>query len=744
MKIIQILDELSNKNISLVSVAKIISNYDFLSKKSKIITSKNKTNFGNIKIFKNNIKNFLFFSPVYYFLYKHKPDIIHIHGLWRPIHLLFILKSLVLNIPVIIQPHGMLLDQALRSKSRINYIFKVIILRLYRLLLHKKVSFIAVTLEEKKSITKFFLNSKIFIIQNPFKTTDEKINQIKKLFVYFGRYNSHKNLKEFIEAFIKAKLGDEWFFSIYGIDDDNNYKKELINLVKKNNYEKKIKFLPPEYNIKKKNRILNEAWCNVLISQSEVLSLSVLEALSLGTKSLINKKIFFPKWIKQNSYTSSINQSDLIKKINFIKNQNLNKQKEEKKELKKIFKKKYVFQKLENNYQICLKKTFNNQNNKKNYSVYVSFFSNILNSFLTPYLIILSVLFSNNSLATEIGLVPGIIALINQVFSANSRSLLIYNQQLNFFNQVISFRIIFGLANFFFIILGAYIIGFKQNFYLLLFISISVYLSWVIEIIISFNEKNRIVNAMKIFALINAIFYLIIFFNFIIISNTKLTYIFLIFIIFQLLFIFYFLPKKVFEINEVYLAFAKFIKTSLAFFSSFFNILPVMIWRLSLLFILGKETAGIFYASFAIASFPGTLFNNIIGQTLIVNNYFVLLLKKKAKLIFATYFIVLFLFFLSFRIIFEKETAIFFQYTLISLIGTPILLIALFYRHSDLSKGKKIQNIIFIKDFFYGIFISPIIFITFYLGGENYVVYSFILSSIIAYVIFSPFFKINK
>lgn len=161
MKIIQILDELSNKNISLVSVAKIISNYDFLSKKSKIITSKNKTNFENIKIFKNNIKNFLFFSPVYYFLYKHKPDIIHIHGLWRPIHLLFILKSLVLNIPVIIQPHGMLLDQALRSKSRINYIFKVIILRLYRLLLHKKVSFIAVTLEEKKSITKFFLNSKI-------------------------------------------------------------------------------------------------------------------------------------------------------------------------------------------------------------------------------------------------------------------------------------------------------------------------------------------------------------------------------------------------------------------------------------------------------------------------------------------------------------------------------------------------------------------------------------------------------
>ena len=42
MKIIQILDEVSKKNISLVSIAKIINSYKFLSKESLIITANSK------------------------------------------------------------------------------------------------------------------------------------------------------------------------------------------------------------------------------------------------------------------------------------------------------------------------------------------------------------------------------------------------------------------------------------------------------------------------------------------------------------------------------------------------------------------------------------------------------------------------------------------------------------------------------------------------------------------------------
>ena len=60
MKIIQILDEVSKKNISLVSVAKIINSYKFLSKKSIIVTSNNQEQIKKILILKNSYKNFFF------------------------------------------------------------------------------------------------------------------------------------------------------------------------------------------------------------------------------------------------------------------------------------------------------------------------------------------------------------------------------------------------------------------------------------------------------------------------------------------------------------------------------------------------------------------------------------------------------------------------------------------------------------------------------------------------------------
>ena len=49
----------------------------------------------------------------------------------------------------------------------------------------------------------------------------------------------------------------------------------------------------------------------------------------------------------------------------------------------------------------------------------------------------------------------------------------------------------------------------------------------------------------------------------------------------------------------------------------------IIIWRVSLILILGKAKAGIFLAAFAVASFPGSLLNNIFAQVMMVD--------KKAK-----------------------------------------------------------------------------------------------------------------
>ena len=74
----------------------------------------------------------------------------------------------------------------------------------------------------------------------------------------------------------------------------------------------------------------------------------------------------------------------------------------------------------------------------------------------------------------------------------------------------------------------------------------------------------------------------------------------------------------------------------------------------------------------------------------------------------------------------------FFKITLTSLLGTPFMLTALSNRHNFLSVSKKFQNKIFIKDIIYGVSISPIIIILFYIGGIDFLIYSYPISSFLA------------
>ena len=128
-------------------------------------------------------------------------------------------------------------------------------------------------------------------------------------------------LDEFINAYVSAKPSNKWSFHINGIEEDNKYKKELVNLVNNYNFQKSVKFNKPEFNIKRKFKIISESWCNVLLSKSEILSLSVLEAFSMGTQSFVNKKIFFPNWIKKYLIRSKVKGTILSNNIQKIMNE---------------------------------------------------------------------------------------------------------------------------------------------------------------------------------------------------------------------------------------------------------------------------------------------------------------------------------------------------------------------------------------------------------------------------------------
>lgn len=152
-----------------------------------------------------------------------------------------------------------------------------------------------------------------------------------------GRFNKIKNLKLCIESFAKSNFSQNIYFEIYGIDDDELYKKEieeLIRIKRKNNI--KIFIKKPVYG-KLKNEVIAEAWLNILLSDSEVLSLSVQEAGLLGTPSLVNRQIYFPNWISRLNFKTLKNIKDIRNKINQILSLTLIQRKKLGNKIKKLY-----------------------------------------------------------------------------------------------------------------------------------------------------------------------------------------------------------------------------------------------------------------------------------------------------------------------------------------------------------------------------------------------------------------------
>ena len=741
MKVIQVLDEISKKNISIVSVVRIISSYQYLSNQSKIIVAKNQDRLKKVGIVKSLFSNLFFSSEVNKILQYNKPDIVHIHGIWRPIHFFFMLHCTFLNIPILVQPHGMLLREALKSKSYLSYAIKLFTLYIFYRFFLSKSSFIAVTQEEEESINKYFPSAKVSIVKNPLAIQKITSKKIKKQFVYFGRFNRHKNLKEFIIAFIDAKPSHDWSFHIYGIEDDESYRKELLNLVSKSGFEKLIRFNKPEFDIKKKFQIISESWCNVLLSKSEILSLSVLEAFSVGTQSLVNKKIFFPTWIKFFLIRSEVESKNLVRNIRSIMRQDIEKKQTIKGEMKSLFQNKYTLSNEKNVYQSFLKKIIIDHSIVNTFSNFSVLFSNLLNSILVPFLMVLTVIFGSSFFAAEIGIFPGIVLLLTQVFSANARSLLLYNKDSKFYDEVINIRFYVGIIITISLTLYQYFFSNTENFLILTILSCIVYLSWINEINLAIHEKNKSSLVIKLFLLMSIIFYSLMMANFLL-EAVLLLDILKFYFLFHILFFLYHVNIRNFNINKFSKYFKHQFEEYLAVASSFFNIIGVIIWRISLIALLGKASAGLFFASFAIASFPGTLFNNIVGQIVTINEQLKSIIFKISNILFALYIIlILSLIILNQYFLKDFEFYNLFNITLTSLLGTPFMLRALSFRHQFLSFNRSFQKKIFIKDILYGISICPIIIILYYLGEREALIYAYPISSFLALFYYN---KINS
>ncbi len=734
MKVFHILEEFSEKNNSIVTVTKILSNYKetknskivFPEDKKKIIN--NEKTYKTVSIYKNIFK---LKSEIYFFLTKEKPDIIHIHGLWRPIHLIFVTYAKLLNIQLIIQPHGMLLDEAIKAKSIFSYYSKLLVLFIYQILL-KNSHFVAVTEDEKKSIFKYFKSKKIIVIQNPFISSFTVQKKIKKQIAYFGRFNSHKNIDLIINSFVKANLKDNWKLIIYGIDDDINYKKKILNIISQQNVRKKILIRKPIFGIKRKFKKMSENFLNILMSKSEILSLSVLESLSVGTKSLVNINIKYPKKISKLIFFSKPEENIIAKNLNYL-TKNYNQSYEIRKNVKNQFKQIYNTEASKKKYVSFLKKVANYKNKINPINIFNITIANALNSFVVPFLVVFYSLL-NPKVSAEIGIVEGTIIFILQIFSSNSRAILLNETEEKNFENFIFFRVFVSIIIFvLFYFLFSNINFIEETFHLNLIVLILIL--WINEITLVYLEKRKFKLLLKAYIFLLIVFYFIhiylMFFD-----KTSLINLYLIFSIIGILPLFYLfhftsIIKTKYKTSFLY-------NNIFSFLSTLTNSISVVFWRYSILFFTNKDLAGIIFAIFSVASFPATFFNNILGQSILRQKRLEEVFKKYENFFYIISFTFLSLIFVILKFFENKLVSDFVLNTFyFSFLGTLVMLASLRKRHRDIFKFFNSKDMVFKRDILYSFSIFPLIVILNHINGINAISFAYLISAFLSFILYS-------
>ena len=164
--------------------------------------------------------------------------------------------------------------------------------------------------------------------------------------VYFGRIHPHKNLHLLIKSFISANLPEKWKLEIYGIRDDEKYFKFLKKLIENNS---QIQINEPIFD-NKKQEVMSSSWINLLISKSEVLSLSILESSVHELPSLVNSDIE-TEGFKEKIVSTKISQEELKHKLIEISKWSINERNKIGKEISEKIKFKTSINNILQNYQ---------------------------------------------------------------------------------------------------------------------------------------------------------------------------------------------------------------------------------------------------------------------------------------------------------------------------------------------------------------------------------------------------------
>ena len=365
--------------------------------------------------------------------------------------------------------------------------------------------------------------------------------------------------------------------------------------------------------------------------------------------------------------------------------------------------------------------------------------ANIYNFSFGSFVMILLMITDYDIISSIFGVVLAATTLITHFFSGNMRNLIIVTSNFNLLNMMRNFRFYLALPIFIFVFLFS-IFFFNEDSNLLILSYIFVLIvNWINELnILNLEIKN---NYKKIFLYLslNSIFSLLLIINLVLQFNLLTE---ILFIIGTINFIFLIDKKVFFNKEQKFLKsdnFTKYFKKineyRHAFLSSFSMVIANFFSRIIIFIFIDKSLAAIIFSAYAIASFPGTMFNNSFGPIFVKKGK---KLKKIKKLFISILFLLLliFTFFLIDNFYNNQYGNLFILITSISLIGSFFMTYALYIRQFLLQNFYNFKNKVFYADIFNNVCLVALTILVMLTIEYDIYYYYYLLFSIISLINF--------
>ena len=282
-----------------------------------------------------------------------------------------------------------------------------------------------------------------------------------------------------------------------------------------------------------------------------------------------------------------------------------------------------------------------------------------------------------------------------------------------------------------------------ENYFTTFIVSCLIILLWCSELVLSIYEIERKIGKLVLILIFYVIFLILVFISFMSGSIEIVRVSLLLSCIILTFFCFFGMNYKI--LSNLNITILKtFAEDFLKYVSSLSLTLSSFCWRFYLYFTYPKEISGTIFIAFAICSFPGTFFNNVLGPNFFYNK---ISINPKIKYFFIVIFFGLVIFniwdYQTIGIENLTDNELFYHIIKISSLGSFLMFYGMYIRQELVFKKKIMLNELFYKDIMYGLILIIILPILDIIGQINLLSYSYLIGSIFAVLIFKANYNLT-